>query len=360
MDITDKILSYLEDEESRFIYQKRVEYSETGNMLCINEIVSRYVPKLNILHINKGDMEREILKLLNDKKSIVVFGSGVNSKEILKLLLSHGRTIESIVDNDQSKWGQKMEGIEIKCPQDIAYDNVDAVIITPSQQTFVDQIHEQIKQIARKKELFFIDYNYYKPRILEHEQYFDPGIIHFRENEIFIDAGALDLSTSIRFSEECRKNGVNHFKIHSFEPDDISYKRCMEIQKKIPDVDLQLHHAGLWSENTTLYFTECGTGGSRITQQKTSTSIDTVSLDNCILDEVTYIKLDIEGAELEALKGAKKIIQKYKPRLAVCIYHKKEDLIEIPQYLKELVPEYKFYVRHYSNTTWETVLYAVR
>ena len=83
-------------------------------------------------------------------------------------------------------------------------------------------------------------------------------------------------------------------------------------------------------------------------------------MDNCILDEVTYIKLDIEGAELEALKGAKKIIQKYKPRLAVCIYHKKEDLIEIPQYLKELVPEYKFYVRHYSNTTWETVLYAVR
>ena len=88
-------------------------------------------------------------------------------------------------------------------------------------------------------------------------------------------------------------------------------------------------------------------------------SAKVVSLDSCITDKVTFIKMDIEGAELNALKGSREIIKKYKPRLAVSVYHKKEDLIEIPLYIKELVPEYKLYIRHYSNAAIETVLYAV-
>ena len=71
------------------------------------------------------------------------------------------------------------------------------------------------------------------------------------------------------------------------------------------------------------------------------------------------IKMDIEGSELEALKGSKKVIQRDKPRLAICIYHKPEDMTEIPLYIKELVPEYKLYIRHHSNAGTETVLYAV-
>ncbi|EOS66974.1 FkbM family methyltransferase [Oscillibacter sp. 1-3] len=76
--------------------------------------------------------------------------------------------------------------------------------------------------------------------------------------------------------------------------------------------------------------------------------------------KVTMIKMDIEGSELEALKGAKKTIQRNKPKLAICIYHKPEDMLEIPLYIKSLVPEYKLYVRHHSNSNVETVLYAVR
>ena len=82
-------------------------------------------------------------------------------------------------------------------------------------------------------------------------------------------------------------------------------------------------------------------------------------MDDLIKERVTFIKMDIEGAELEALKGARNIITKYRPKLAICLYHKPEDIITIPKYIKSLLPEYKLYVRHYSNNTGEFVLYAV-
>lgn len=74
---------------------------------------------------------------------------------------------------------------------------------------------------------------------------------------------------------------------------------------------------------------------------------------------MTYIKMDIEGAELEALKGAKNIIETQRPKLAICIYYSLSDLYEIPLYLMQICKGYKFYVRHYSYGWIESVLYAI-
>lgn len=108
-----------------------------------------------------------------------------------------------------------------------------------------------------------------------------------------------------------------------------------------------------------MYFNGQGTGGSRIVEQETDNSIAVVSLDSCVNDRVTFIKMDIEGAEMEALKGAESIIKSQKPKLAICVYHKEQDMTEIPIFIKKLVPEYKLFMRHYSNDAGETVLYAV-
>jgi hypothetical protein len=68
--------------------------------------------------------------------------------------------------------------------------------------------------------------------------------------------------------------------------------------------------------------------------------------------------MDIEGAELNALKGARRIIEEQTPKLAICVYHKPKDIWEIPQLILDICPRYKFYLRHYSFSPTETVLYA--
>ena len=78
-----------------------------------------------------------------------------------------------------------------------------------------------------------------------------------------------------------------------------------------------------------------------------------------INEKITFIKMDIEGAELNALYGSKEIIKKYVPKLAVCVYHKTEHLWEIPFFIKSLNPNYKIYLRHHSLDEHETVCYAI-
>lgn len=88
-------------------------------------------------------------------------------------------------------------------------------------------------------------------------------------------------------------------------------------------------------------------------------AIETISIDE-LLDgsEASYIKMDIEGAEYEALLGASKTIEKFRPKLAISIYHKEDDLWKLPYYLMKNYPFYRFYIRHYTDITTETVLYA--
>ena len=100
---------------------------------------------------------------------------------------------------------------------------------------------------------------------------------------------------------------------------------------------------------------------THITEHREAISIPVAAIDETVEpdDKVTFIKMDVEGAELESLRGCKRTIKKYRPKLAICIYHRPEDMIQIPIYIKELVPEYRLYIRHHSNCAWETVLYAM-
>lgn len=100
-------------------------------------------------------------------------------------------------------------------------------------------------------------------------------------------------------------------------------------------------------------------GGSRI-DENGSNDIYTESIDQILQGKkATFIKMDVEGAELDSLKGAKDTIKNFKPKLAICIYHKPNDIIQIPEFILECRDDYKFYIRHYTSCNYETVLYAI-
>jgi hypothetical protein len=127
-----------------------------------------------------------------------------------------------------------------------------------------------------------------------------------------------------------------------------------------------LINAGAYDKDGVVNFSDAGTGenGTIIGQggeDIVSIRIQVNAIDNLNLEKVTFIKMDIEGAELNALKGAEKTILRDKPKLAICIYHSNEDMVRIAEYIYSIMPEYNFYVRHHYTCPYlfETVLYAL-
>ena len=185
------------------------------------------------------------------------------------------------------------------------------------------------------------------------ESYFDEKI-HLTDKEVFLDCGGFDGDTSVKFIERC---GGNYENIIIFEPE--SCKKAA-IEKNMKGYRYEFRQAGVWSRNTKLYFDAQGTDGSHVSDTESGCMIEAVSLDETVYDKKpTFIKMDIEGAEQEALKGSRKVIREYKPKLAVCVYHRPDDLYEIPLLVKKLNPEYELCLRQYSNTRFETILYGV-
>jgi FkbM family methyltransferase len=145
-------------------------------------------------------------------------------------------------------------------------------------------------------------------------------------------------------------------KIVAFEPDKTRFKRLKHNTKHAA---IQYVNAGAYSCKKTL-FCEYYVGGLSFREEKTKFKVEADSIDSVLKGKkATFIKMDIEGSELEALKGAKNTIIKYKPTLAICIYHKSSDYVDLPAYINELVPSYKFYLRCYYFMGWEIVLYAI-
>lgn len=180
--------------------------------------------------------------------------------------------------------------------------------------------------------------------------YFNTGICTVCTGEHFVDGGAFDGDTIVEL-----RNEESNCHITAFEPDARNYQALQEKYQADPSVTLI--NAGLWNSDGTVHFSGNRQTGSFIDQEG-DISIDVVKLDSAVDTKVDFIKMDIEGAELEALAGCKRIITEQKPKLAICIYHKYDDLWKIPLYVKQLVPEYHISIRHQSNYSIETVMFA--
>ena len=116
---------------------------------------------------------------------------------------------------------------------------------------------------------------------------------------------------------------------------------------------------GVWSEEAKLSFSGNKLRSSLITDAGID-SVDVAPLDTILSGDIaTFIKIDTEGAEYEALKGAKNTIERHRPKMAICIYHKNLDLLTIPRYLNSMHSNYKLYLRAHESKSGEVVLYCI-
>lgn len=171
-----------------------------------------------------------------------------------------------------------------------------------------------------------------------------------------VDLGACRGENLEFFLESNRKFSESVF----LEPDP---ENADYLKQKIERLGLSsisvLNLAG-WSSKTTLKFRATADGSSGYSEggelEVTATDIDSLTKGT----GVNYIKMDIEGAELEALIGAKQTIIEHLPHLAISIYHKPADLWELGLWIHSVCGnQYSYYIRNYGHQTFDTVLYAI-
>lgn len=249
---------------------------------------------------------------------------------------------------DKSDWKNRTRYVKLESFQ---YRKENETVIPCISWEYLAGFTEKIKQKIPGCKVFVPQYSYLIG--MHGWQYFDvfkPVI-----NEIVVDAGSFDGQTE---SEIMKWGGENIKKIYAFEPDPDNIIKCREYFRKHKLQCVELIEKGTWNKSTSMKIQNGGTAGSKVSADGNK-NVSLIKIDEAVgNDKVTFIKMDVEGAELKSLQGAKETIKRNKPRLAVCIYHKDKDLYEIPEFIHSLVPEYRFYIRHYSSNDWETVLYA--
>lgn len=185
------------------------------------------------------------------------------------------------------------------------------------------------------------------------EKLLDPTILRYTENEMFVDIGAFTGDTILKFLELTKQQ---YKRIVGIELDRQNYSILREVAEKRANIEAKnvavgagcgtMHYVSKHSESCVL--SEEGDGETKV-----------VALDDLPeVQDATFIKVSANGMELPILQGAVKLLRRNTPKLA--IYASGRELWEIPCFLKELVPEYELYYRHYGYGRQAMICYAVR
>jgi FkbM family methyltransferase len=188
--------------------------------------------------------------------------------------------------------------------------------------------------------------------------YLPLDILSLNKNERFLDCGA----TGGEMTQEVLRKCGNHFsEFHAIEADQISFKKLQnyfdhlphEIKKK-----LILHNCAVGGKRCVVRFSNTGQTGSKISDE--GIAVECFPVDELFADAaLTFLKMDIEGAEYDALLGAREVIERDQPILAICVYHTQNDIWRIPLLVHDMLPKHKLYLRAYEGDGFQTVMYAV-
>ena len=193
------------------------------------------------------------------------------------------------------------------------------------------------------------------------EQYRYKNLVEASKGDVVIDAGACYGDTAVYFSEKTGGADVYSFE---FLPETVDvFKKNVALNPRYRDsVHLVQKPIGDMT-GKKLYAVPNGPGTSvGDLEQEGSIMFETVSIDDFVeqngIAKVDFIKMDVEGSEAAALRGAVRTIRRHKPKLAICAYHKPDDMCILPQLIKSMVPEYRLYLDHFTINSTETVLFA--
>lgn len=185
--------------------------------------------------------------------------------------------------------------------------------------------------------------------------YFENETMPLSPDEILADAGAFDGDSIRNFIAH---SGGQYRHIHAFELDPANVAAFNAKMADVPNVTL--HPLGLWSHPAELKFEPHADLGSHIARPDTTAQTVTAKLDalDNRIESASLIKLDVEGAEIHVLEGARRIISQQKPKLAISAYHLPDDFSMLSDKVLSIRDDYRFKMRHYSPILFDTVLYA--
>lgn len=186
-------------------------------------------------------------------------------------------------------------------------------------------------------------------------------VIKAQDGDYVIDAGGCWGDTALYFANTVGEEG----RIYSFEfaPDNLEvFRRNLDLNPYLSG-RVKIVERALWDKSAKIFTYSPGGPATHLRDAQGSfAQVSTLCIDDFVreqsLPRVDFIKMDIEGAELNALKGAEATICAFRPRLAIAMYHKPEDLVLIPDYLHKLGLGYEFFLDHFTIHQEETVLFA--
>lgn len=337
-------------------------------------------------------------------RGVAIYGAGFVGTWAAQYLRSIGAIVNHFIDRDPQKNGTTIHGIPVVLPTDPVVSAVPSILIA-ARHAVKDVLSAMANNnsnlisfdgyyvVKNYEKLTFVRDNYFNDErsietynaillamltgsvescraVMEKDMYFAIPEFSGTFDEIFVDAGAFVGDTIERFIWE----NLGTFRhIYAFEP---GRKQFSSLQKRILRLSnewaleqdcITAVKAGLASEDgrmtySFLYDSPLRHGLITENLENTKNDLDSVevySLDSFLKgNAVTFIKADVEGMEMDLLRGAQTTIRRYKPKMALCVYHYPSDLFEVAEFVRSIVPEYKFSLRQHAPIFGDFVLYC--
>lgn len=344
------IYKSLQDDISKRLFEARLLLSATGNSEHITNLPMQYRNLSADIEMFYNNLHQQ-----NKYERTVVFKNGNNGQSLVQNYRS--LKVFAFIDNYCKNKTDDQTGLPVfKLNEYINHYGAKGTrfVISVAQRNFMNEMNLQLLSNGIEEKDIVLAIADWRNNT---SQYFDLFVPE--PNEAFVDCGCFDGSTAFHFAGWCGSLGYN--KIWSFEPDLSSYKKCKAILSGLSNCEVYPY--GISDRSKTVPFLSNGNEDARIVVKQDSQAnlptIEVISLDEFLKNEkISFIKMDIEGAEYDALLGASHIIKDQKPRLAISIYHNSYHIITIPKLLLNFRPDYKLWIRHYSLLPNETILYA--